>query len=37
VCCLEDLGLVYNKFTVDEHGLKNEDILKTDRQNWASA
>ena len=33
MCCLEYLGLVYNKFIVDEHGMKNEDILRTDRQN----
>ena len=33
ICCLEHLGLVYNKFSVDEHGLKLEDINRSDRQN----
>jgi hypothetical protein len=37
ICCLEHVGLVYNKFSVDEHRLKLEDIHQTDRQNWASA
>ena len=28
---------VYNRFTVDEHGLLQEDYDRKDRQNWASA
>jgi hypothetical protein len=26
ICCLEHLGMVYNKFSYDEHGLRLEDI-----------
>jgi hypothetical protein len=37
MCCLEHIGLVYNRFTFDEHGLKLEDVKRQDRQNWASA
>jgi len=37
ICCLEHVGLVYNSFKFDEHGLKLEDIHRIDRQNWASA
>ena len=29
-CFLEHIGLVYNTFTVDEHGLTLEDIHRTD-------
>ena len=28
---------VFNRFTVDEHGLLQEDYDKKDRQNWAGA
>lgn len=28
---------VFNRFTVDEHGLLQEDFDRKDRQNWASA
>lgn len=28
---------MYNKYTYDQHGLKLEDVQRTDRQNWASA
>jgi hypothetical protein len=31
VCYLEHVGAVYNQFSVDEHGLKNEVIFRTDR------
>jgi hypothetical protein len=37
MCCLEHIGLVYNKFNFDEHGLKLEDVKCQDRQNWGSA
>jgi hypothetical protein len=37
ICCLEHLGMVYNKFSYDEHGQRLEDIQRTDKQNWASA
>ena len=37
VALLTHLGQVFNKFTIDEHGLKLEDVNRTDRQNWASA
>jgi hypothetical protein len=37
ICCLEHLGMVYNKFSYDEHGLRLEDIQRMDRQNWAFA
>ena len=37
VCMLEHVGAIYNKFTQDEHGLRQGDIDRTDRQNWASA
>ena len=33
ICCLEHIGLVYNRFTFDEHGLKLEDVKRQDRQN----
>jgi hypothetical protein len=36
-CYLEHLRMVYNRFTYDQHGLKQEDIKFTDKQNWASA
>ena len=36
VVTLTHLGLVYNKFTCDKHGLKLEDTNRKDRQNWAS-
>jgi hypothetical protein len=26
ICCLEHLGMVYNKFSYDEHGLRPKDI-----------
>ena len=37
VCLLKYIGLVYQKFTYDQHGLKLEDVKRIDRQNWASA
>lgn len=37
MCCLEHVGMVYNKYTHDEHGLKLEDVRRIDRQNWALA
>lgn len=37
VVTLTHLGLVCNKFTCDQHGLKLEDTTRKDRQNWASA
>lgn len=37
VCTLEHVGLVYNRFTADQHGLRQEDVDRKDRQNWASA
>ena len=37
VVTLTHLGLVYNKFNCDQHGLKLEDTNRKDRQNWASA
>ena len=37
VCTHEHLGLVYNRYTADEHGLKQEDVDRKDRQKWASA
>ena len=36
VCLLQHVGHVYNRFTADEHGLRQEDIDLRDRQNWAS-
>jgi hypothetical protein len=36
VCCLKHIGLIYNTFKFDEHGLRLEDVTRTDRQNWAS-
>lgn len=36
VCLLQHVGHVYNRFTVDEHGLRQEDIDRRDRQNWGS-
>jgi len=35
-CFLEHIGLVYNKYTFDQHGLRLQDIQKTNKQNWAS-
>ena len=37
VALLEHVGMVYNKFSQDQHGLKLEDTTRKDRQNWASA
>jgi hypothetical protein len=37
VCALEHIGLVYHRFSYDDHGLALEDIQRSDRQNWASA
>ena len=37
ICLLEHIGQVYNKFTYDDHGLRLEDVQRTDRQNWRSA
>jgi hypothetical protein len=34
---LEHLGLIYNRFSFNEHGLKSEDVERIDQQNWASA
>jgi len=31
VYTLEHVGLVYNRFTIDEHGLKQEDVDHKDR------
>ena len=31
------LGMIYNKYSFDQHGLKLEDVQQKDRQNWASA
>jgi hypothetical protein len=36
VCVLGHIGLVHNKFTFDQHGLRDEDVSHPDRQNWAS-
>ena len=33
---LEHVGLVYNRFNCDEHGLQAGDVEKENRQNWAS-
>ena len=30
ICLLEDIGQVYNKFTYDNHGLRLEDVQRTD-------
>ncbi len=32
-CFLEHIGLVYNKYTFDQHGLRLQDIQKTNKQN----
>jgi hypothetical protein len=37
IAMLEHLDLVYNKYSVDEHGIKLEDVNRTNRQNWGSA
>jgi hypothetical protein len=37
IVTLTHVGLVYNKFSCDQHGLKLEDTNRKDRQNWASA
>jgi hypothetical protein len=34
-CFDEHIGLVYNKYTFDQHGLRLEDIQRTNRQKWA--
>jgi hypothetical protein len=36
VVTLTHMGLVYNKFSCDQYGLKLEDTNRKDRQNWAS-
>ena len=30
------LGMIYNMYTFDEHGLILEDVQRKDRQNWTS-
>ena len=37
VVTLTHLGLVYNKFSCDQHGLKLEDTNRKDQQNWVSS
>ena len=37
VCYLDHLGQVYQRFGIDQHGLRKEDVERTNRQNWASA
>ena len=37
IAILEHVGMVYNKFTQDKHGLKLEYTTRKDRQNWALA
>ena len=36
VCLLQHVGIVYNRFNADEHGLQQEDVDYKDRQNWGS-
>jgi hypothetical protein len=36
-CFLERIGLVYNKYTFDQHGLQLGDIQRIDKHNWASS
>lgn len=31
ICCLEHIGLVNNKYTYDQHGLKLDDVQRTNR------
>jgi len=35
-CFLERIGLVYNKYIFDQHGLQLGDIQRIDKHNWAS-
>lgn len=37
VACIQHIEGIYNKFKLEEHGLKQEDIVRKDRQNWGSA
>ena len=37
ICALEHLGLIYTKYTYDQHGLKLEDVQRSNCQNRASA
>ena len=34
---MNHLNLVADRFSIHEHGLRQEDVLRKDRQNWASA
>ena len=34
---LNHVSLVYNNFSIDAHGLRECDIMREDRQNWAGA
>mgnify|MGYP001796295337 FL=1 len=33
---MNHLNLVADRFSIHEHGLRQEDLLKKDRQNWVS-
>jgi hypothetical protein len=37
VVCIQHIEGIYNKFKLEEHGLKQEDIVRKDIQNWGSA
>lgn len=34
VCACEHIRLVYNQYTLDDNGLKLEDIQRTNHQDW---
>lgn len=37
IATLEHIEMMYKLYTISEHGLNHEDLLRTDRQNWSSA
>jgi len=36
VCYLDHFGHVYQKNSLDQHGLHKDDVQRFDKQNWAS-
>lgn len=37
IATIGHIGMIFNKYTQDQHGLKMVDVKRDDRQNWAYA
>lgn len=37
IATIGHIGMIFNKYTQDEHGLRMVDVKRDDRQNWAYA